>query len=174
MKRLNNHRYLNKPILLLTGLLLILGAQAQNKKDSLEIAKKARFDQAAEVLKTKTFGIIPDNDKIAYDYKNFMGFEDHKLILQNVFAGARQRFICEVSNYIYTTDKKGNVIVNFDYTGRVVSGHFTIEMKKGDNYAEITRLLRFDLNSSGAYPILLYGEILPSGECDYMEITGEL
>ena len=149
-------------------------SQPQNKKDSIEIARKAQFEIAKEVLKAKTFGILPDDNRTPYDRKNFMGFENNKLILQGVYARSDARHVCEVKNYIYKLDDNGNVTVTFDFTGRVTSGKFKIVMQKGDNYVEIIETLGFIVNNPISNPFKLYGEVFPSDSCNYMVIANEL
>lgn len=149
-------------------------SQPQNKKDSIEIARKAKFEVAKEVLKSKTFGILPDDNRTQYDRKNFMGFENNKLILQGIFAKSSPRHVCEVKNYIYKIDDNGNITVTFDFTGRVTSGKFKIVMQKGDNYVEIIETIGFNVNNPARTPFKLYGEVFPSDSCNYMVIANEM
>ena len=148
-------------------------SQPQNKKDSIEIARKAKFEIAKEVLKSKTFGILLDDNRTPYDRKNFMGFENNKLVLQGMFAKSDPRHVCEVRNYIYKLDDNGNVTVTFDFSGRVTTGKFKIVMQKGDNYVEIIETIKFNVNPARA-PFKLYGEVFPSDSCNYMVIANEL
>ena len=66
-------------------------SQPQNKKDSIEIARKAKFEIAKEILKSKTFGIMLDDNRTKYERRNFMGFVNNKLVLQGIFSQKRRK-----------------------------------------------------------------------------------
>ena len=163
---------MKKVILLLTALMIMLGALAQNKKESVQIEKKAKFELASKALQAKTFGFLPDN-RIQYSRHNFLGFEKNKLILQGVFSQG-SRLSCDVKNYVYKADKDGNIVVTFDFKGRVATGNIRIDMKKGDNFAEIIEVLNYSVWNNVHNPLHFYGEVLPSDSCDYMVETKEL
>lgn len=152
----------------------MLSAQAQSNKDSIKTQKQINFEIASQAFKTKTFGILPDDYKTPYNNKSFMGFEDNKLILQGLFAYSVERYVCDVTNYVYKLDEEGNVLVTFDFTNRRCSGNFSIVMNKGENYAEITEIIRFVKFSYKPKPLVNYGFVYPSSECDYMRVAVEM
>jgi hypothetical protein len=157
-------------------------SQQQNKKDSIKIAKKANFELAKEALKAKTFAIMLDDNRVKYVKENFMGFENNKLVLQGIFSQNAVRNACEVKNYIYKSDDNGNVTVTFDFAGKVVIGSFVIHMQMGDNYVEIIEVIRngksfvgpIGIDPNSAKTIKLFGEVLPSGSCNYTIIETEI
>jgi|GEM_PF-2331382 len=151
-----------------------IAAQAQSKKESVEKEKMANYEIAKVVLNNQTFGILPDDNRTPYNNKNFMGFENKKLILQGIFTQGGARHVCAVKNYKYNVDKEGNVLVAFDFTGRITTGNFKITMKKGDNYVEIIEVINLISSYNQHNRIQFYGEVFPSDSCDYMPIVNEL
>lgn len=158
-------------------------SQPQNKKDSIAIARKAKFELAKEVLKAKTFGILLDDNRNKYERTNFIGFENNKLVLQGISAHNSLRNVCEVKNYIYKSDDKGNVTVTFDFSGKATLGSFVIHMQKGDNYVEIIETIRtFKANNvprainskNSPRTLKLFGEVFPSDSCNYTIIETEI
>ena len=156
-------------------------SQQQNKKESIEIARKAKFELAKEVLKSKTFGILLDDNRTKYERTNFMGFENNKLVLQGIIAHNGLRNVCEVKNYIYKLDDNGNVTVTFDFSGKAVSGSFIIQMQMGDNYVEIYEIIKpTSVYGPGLNPkktprtLKLFGEVFPSDSCNYTIIETEI
>ena len=148
-------------------------AYVQTKKESVEKEKMTNYEIAKVALSNQTFGILADDNRIPYNYHNFMGFENKKLILQGIFARDNARHVCDVKNYKYNVDKEGNILVTFDFTGRITRGNFIITMKKGDNYVEIIEL-NILVNSLFNPSMQLYGEVFPSDSCDYMPFVNEL
>lgn len=143
---------------------------SKTKKECRIAEKAARYEKAKEVLKNMTFGVDPDYIKTKTGYfdlyhsqKFFFGFEENNLIRQPAnFSGYfNSRAIYKVSNYIYREDDKGNVIVSFDYSGRLSNGKTLIKMKSGDNYAEVSL-------SIGSFNNIFTGNILPSDDIDYI------
>ncbi|MBP1671347.1 MAG: hypothetical protein H6Q22_919 [Bacteroidetes bacterium] len=157
-------------------------SQPQNKKDSIEIARKAKFEIAKELLKSKTFGIMLDDNRTKYERRNFMGFVNNKLVLQGIFSQNAVRNACEVKNYIYKSDDNGNITVTFDFSGKAVIGSFVINMQMGDNYVEIIEIIRNEKSIIGPITnpensprtLKLFGEVLPSDSCNYTIIETEI
>lgn len=169
---------MKKALLLLTSLLIMISVFAQEQKEVTVSKKEARYEIAKTALSDKTFGILPDDNRTAFNKKNFMGIENEKLILQGIFAQRDERFECEIHNYVQKEDKKGNIVVTFDFSGRIVKGNFVISMAKGDNYAEIIETIIIsktdNTNNYMPKPLKLYGEVLPASMCDYLKIPNEI
>lgn len=169
---------MKKALLLLTSLLIVFSVFAQEKKEIPVSKKDARYELAKTVLSNKIFGILPDDNRTAFNKKNFMGIENEKLILQGVFARQDERFVCDIQNYILKEDKNGNIVVTFDFSGRIVKGNFVISMAKGDNYAEIIETIIIsktdNTNNYMPKPVKLFGEILPASMCEYLKIPNEI
>jgi len=151
-----------------------IAANAQSKKASEDKKKMVKHEIAKVVLNNQTFGILPDDNRIFYNNKNFMGFENKKLVLQGIFIPDGARHVCAVKNYKYNVDKEGNVLVTFDFNGRIITGSFIIAMKKGDNYVEIIEVINQTIPYIRHNRKQIYGEVFPSGSCDYMPIVNEL
>jgi hypothetical protein len=152
-----------------------IAASVQTKKESVKKEKMTNYEIAKVVLANQTFGILPDDNRTPYNYHNFMGFENKKLILQGVFAQGYVRHVCDVKNYKYNIDTEGNIQVTFDFTGRMITtSNFKITMKKGDNYVEIIEVINVTSPYYVKKRLQLYGEVFPSDACDYMPIVNEL
>jgi len=166
---------------LLVALMIIsVGAQAQSKKEIREGEKMAGYITAVKALKTKTFRLTAEiftyrplgrplgTDNVTV---STVGFEGDFFVMEGLLfsrTGTKHRYV--VSNYEVKVDDKGNVFVGFNYKGLNNTGKVTINMKAGNNYAEI--IIRRNVNSAYYNKSLsLMGDILPSDKFTFEEDT---
>lgn len=136
-----------KRIFLLIGIFSILStvSLAQNKKAEKEAAAKAQFDKAVAAIEAKDFVIIIDTYEASdrtiqtnTDNANFISYEKEFVFLQGgILVGGNATHKMNVSDFKQDVDKKGNVKIEMQIKGSLITAKVEIFMKNGGNYADV-------------------------------------
>jgi len=165
-----------KKIFLLIGIFGILStvSLAQNKKAEKEAAAKAQFDKAVAAIEAKDFVIIVDTYeasdrtiKTNTDDANFISYEKEFVFLQgNILVVGNATHKLNVSDYKQDFDKKGNVKIEMQLKGSLITARVEIFMKKGGNYADVI------LSPSKGDSKRFSGEVVPRAVSKYIKRPG--
>jgi hypothetical protein len=116
---------------------------AQDKKAEKEAAAKAQFEKAVAAIEAKDFVVIVDTYETSTgtietntDVAKFISYEQGFVFLQGMVVGANPHKLT-VSDYNQVLDKKGNIRIEMQCKGSLVSAKVEIFMKKGGNYADV-------------------------------------
>ena len=165
-----------KKIILLVGILGFLSTVsfAQNKKAEKEAAAKAQFEKALAAIEAKDFVIIVDtyeaNDRTIQtntDDANFFSYEKEFVFLQGgILTGGNATHKLNVSDYKQEVDKKGNVKIEMQLKGSLITAKVEIFVKKGGNYADVI------LSPAKGGSKRFSGEVVPRAESKYIKRPG--
>lgn len=136
-----------KHLFLIAGIILlsITGSLAQDKKAEKEAAAKAQFDKAIAAIDAKDCVIIVDTYEAKdgtietnTDVANFLSYEGESIFLQGaIVAGNNATNKLSISDFSKTADKKGNVKVEMQCKGSLITAKIEISIKKSGNYADV-------------------------------------
>jgi hypothetical protein len=118
---------------------------AQNKKADREAAAKVLFDKAVSAIEAKDFVIIVDSYESSdrtietnSDLTNFLSYENGFVYFQGeIVSGTYFPHKLTVSDYNQVVDKKGNIKINMQVRGSLLSAKIEIFLKNGSNYANV-------------------------------------
>jgi hypothetical protein len=143
-------------------------ADAKAKKEAEIAAKQAKFEKAVAAINAKDFVIFVDmigtTQKINRDLTNFLSYETDFVFMQGNIVGNQATHKLKVSNFIQTTDKKGNINISMNVRGFYIDQKVEIFLKKGDNWAEVI---------IGSFTRFA-GELLPREESGYFKRPNEV
>ncbi len=136
-----------KHLFLIAGIILLSfsGSLAQDKKAEKEAAAKAQFDKAIAAIDAKDCVIIVDTYEAKdgtietnTDVANFLSYEGESIFLQGaIVAGNNATNKLSISDFSKTADKKGNVKVEMQCKGSLITAKIEISIKKSGNYADV-------------------------------------
>ncbi|MBL7968836.1 MAG: DUF4251 domain-containing protein [Prolixibacteraceae bacterium] len=136
-----------KHLFLIAGIILLSfsGSLAQDKKAEKEAASKAQFDKAIAAIDAKDCVIIVDTYEAKdgtietnTDVANFLSYEGESIFLQGaIVAGNNATNKLSISDFSKTADKKGNVKVEMQCKGSLITAKIEISIKKSGNYADV-------------------------------------
>jgi hypothetical protein len=174
-----------KRLFILTGISLILAvvtlaqdkkaekqAAAKAKKEAEIAAKQAKFEKAVAAINAKDFVIFVDmigtTQKIDRDLTSFFSYEKDFAYLQGIIVGNQATHKLKVSNFVQTTDKKGNINISMYVRGFYIDAKVEIFIRKGDNWADI-------IMTPGYHGFVRFsGELLPTEESGYFKRPNEV
>ena len=167
-----------KKLFILSSFLLLIsfGSFSQNKKADKEAAAKQQFEKALVALEMKEYVVIVDTYEAGSgtietntDLFNFFAYEKEHVILQgNMVVGSTNPNKMLVSDYTQDTDKKGNITIDMQLKGTLVTAKAEIFMKKGSNYAD------FVITTTKGKTYRFSGEVIPRAESKYFKRPGEI
>lgn len=159
-------------IIILFGLTLTTSF-AQNKKAEKEAAAKAQFDKAVAAIDAKDFVIIVDSYESGSgtfetnsDNANFISYEKEFVFVQGWVAGDASTHKLNVSDYKQSFDKKGNLKIEMQLRGSLITAKVEIFMKNGGNYADVL------VSPSKCGTKRFSGEVIPRAESKYIKRPG--
>lgn len=139
-------------------------------KEERAAAAQARYEVALAAINAKAFVLVPsewtdpdgevqsnDNNSIFLSVEGEQIFGQGRCITDN-----NQDNVAEATKYEVIVDKKGNVKLIMVVQGRMWKGTYTINMRKGDNQADVI----FNPGGSGTTR-RFHGPIVPLGEASY-------
>lgn len=145
---------------------------AQDKKAEKEAAAKAQFEKAAAAIEAKDFVIIVDTYETSTgtietntDVAKFISYEGGFIFLQGIAVGANPHKLT-VSDYKQVVDKKGNLRIEMQCKGSLVTAKIEIFMKKSGNYADVITTPTKGETSRFS------GEVIPRTESKYFKRPG--
>ncbi len=147
---------------------------AQNKKADKEAAAKAQFEKAVAAIEANDFVIVVDtyeksdgNIETNTDEANFLSYETDFVFLQGeMVAGNSYTNKVTVSDYKQVVDKKGNVRIEMQCKGSMITAKIEISMKNGGNYADVI------VSPTNGDNKRFSGEIVPRSESKYFKRPG--
>lgn len=114
-------------------------------KEEKAAAAQARYEAALEAMNTRAFVLVPsewtdpdgevqsnDNNSIFLSVEGEEVFGQGRCVTDN-----NQDNVAETTRYEVNVDKKGNVKLIMVVSGRMWKGTYTINMRKGDNQADV-------------------------------------
>lgn len=148
---------------------------AQNKKAEKEAAAKAQFDKAAAAIEAKDFVIIVDTYEAGdrtiqtnTDIANFISYEKDYVFMQGGILVGSATHKMNVSEYKQSADKKGNIKIEMQVKGSLITAKIEIFMKNGGNYADVI------VSPSKGGSKRFSGEVVPRAESKYFRRPGEV
>ena len=159
-----------KRVLFLAALVMLaLPALAQSKEEKKQAAEAA-YKVAVECLNNKSFVLVPasyynsDGEAFNNDNTNFLSYETTNAFTQGrIVCGNDHTNIMEVTSYKVETTKKGDVKVEMQIKGRMLSGMYRITLKAGGNMADVV------FNVAGGSSIRFSGPVVPVQGADYFK-----
>jgi hypothetical protein len=156
--------------------LAVASSFSQNKKAEKEAEAKKNYDKALIALEMKEYVIIVDSYEAGNgiietntDVANFFANEKEYIILQgNMVVGSTNPHKMTVNEYNQETDKKGNVTIDMELKGSLVTAKAEIFMKKGGNYADVV------ITTTNRGTKRFSGEVIPRSESKYFKRPGEV
>lgn len=160
----------------LVFIISVVSSFSQNKKAEKEAEAKKIYDKALVAIDMKEFVIIVDSYEEGSgvietntDMANFFAYEKDFVILQgNIVVGSTNPNKMLVSEYKQETDKKGNVSIEMQLKGTLVTAKAEIFMKRGGNYADVV------ITTTKRGTKRFSGEIVPKSESKYFKRPGEV
>jgi hypothetical protein len=146
---------------------------AQNKKAEKEAAAKAQFEKAVAAIEAKDFVIIVDTYEASdrtiqtnTDDANFISYEKEFVFLQGGILVGNATHKMNVSDYKQDVDKKGNIKIEMQLKGSLITAKVEIFMKKGGNYADVI------LSPMKGNSKRFSGEVVPRAQSKYIKRPG--
>lgn len=147
---------------------------AQDKKAEKEAAAKAQFDKAIAAIDAKDCVIIVDTYEAKdgtietnTDVANFLSYEAESIFLQGaIVAGNNATNKLSISDFSKTADKKGNVKVEMQCKGSLITAKIEISIKKSGNYADVI------ITPTKGDAKRFSGEVIPRPESKYFKRPG--
>jgi hypothetical protein len=165
-----------KKLFLIIGIacLTLTASFAQDKKAEKEAAAKAQFDKAIASIEAKDCVIIVDTYEAKdgtietnTDAANFLSYEGESIFLQGaIVAGNNSTNKLSISEFNKTADKKGNVRIEMQCKGSLVTAKIEISIKKGGNYADVI------ITPTKGDAKRFSGEVIPRPESKYFKRPG--
>lgn len=164
-----------KRLFLMIGIIGILStvSLAQNKKAEKEAAAKAQFEKAVAAIEAKDFVIIVDTYEASdrtiqtnTDDANFISYEKEFVFLQGGILVGNATHKMNVSDYKQDVDKKGNIKIEMQLKGSLITAKVEIFMKKGGNYADVI------LSPMKGNSKRFSGEVVPRAQSKYIKRPG--
>lgn len=165
-----------KKIFLITGIIFFTLSLtfAQDKKAEKEAAAKAQFDKAFAAIDAKDCVIIVDTYEAKdgtietnTDVANFLSYEGESIFLQGaIVAGNNATNKLSISDFSKTADKKGNVKVEMQCKGSLITAKIEISIKKSGNYADVI------ITPTKGDAKRFSGEVIPRPESKYFKRPG--
>ncbi len=155
--------------------ILTFTSNAQNKKADKEAAGKAQFDKAMAAIDAKDFVIVVDSYEAAdrtiqtnTDNANFLSYEKEFVFLQGTILVGTATHKLTVSDYKQEIDKKGNLKMEMQARGSLITAKIEVFMRKGGNYADII------ISPTKGVAKRFSGEVTPRAESKYIKRPGEV
>lgn len=159
----------------LTSLLLIatliISASAQNKKAERDSLALVKFEKALAAINDKDYVIVAETYGSEYlpisDNSVFLSYEKEFIFLQGqVVAGNEHTNKLTISEFVQTTDNKGNVKSTMQVRGNLITAKIEISLRKGGGKADV--IITPTRGDSRKFT----GEVVPRLESKYFKRTG--
>lgn len=161
-------RVLTSLLLIVT---LIISASAQNKKAERDSLALVKFEKALAAINDKDYVIVAETYGSEYlpisDNSVFLSYEKEFIFLQGqVVAGNEHTNKLTISEFVQTTDNKGNVKSTMQVRGNLITAKIEISLRKGGGKADV--IITPTRGDSRKFT----GEVVPRLESKYFKRTG--
>ncbi len=147
-------------------------------KEEKTAQAQARYEAALEALNEKAWVLVPSEyttpDAFTESNQNnsyFLSYERDQVFGRGAFiVDNNENNVGEVTRYDVKVDKKGNIKVIMAVMGRMWKGTYKINIRKGDNHAEVT----FTPSGNNKSYLRFEGPIVPLAGADYQKIANPI